>query len=360
MQRARELSVYNRPTRRHHAPMPTHPSIGILGSGSWGTAVAHVIRSNGHPTLLWGRDREVLDAVARQRVNPRYLPEHTLAEGIETTTELHEVATRCQLIFVVVPTKVLRAVVSELSAFLHPDHLLVSCSKGLESGSAKRMTEVLREETCCLRVGAMSGPNLAAEVMRGDPAATVVASRYEEVVARATRVLMGRRFRVYGNHDVLGVELAGAMKNIVAIAAGASAGLGFGDNTLSLLVTRGLAEMRRIGVRLGADPMTFAGLAGVGDLMVTCASPLSRNHQVGVRLARGQSMDQIRAEMRQVAEGVSTTAVVHELTRKLELPAHITRAVYGLAHEGRHPEAVLGEVMAVEAMYEVDQPIAAR
>lgn len=334
-----------------------HEQVGVLGGGSWGTAIAHLLRKNGVPTLQWMRDRDVAESIANDATNPRYLPGQPLAEGIETTLDLAEVSERCELIFVVVPTKVLRVVARELGNTLRADHLLVSCSKGLEPGTAKRMTEVIREETCVLRVGALSGPNLAKEILRGDPSATVVASRYDELVTRATRVLMGPSFRVYGNSDVLGVELGGALKNVAAIAAGVAAGLGFGDNTKALLVTRALAEIRRLGERLGANPMTFAGLAGVGDLMVTCASPLSRNHQVGRRLADGQSLTQIGREMKQVAEGVSTSRVASELSERLDVHMPIARGVYRLAHEAAKPEVVLRDLMAIQAMYEVDRPI---
>ena len=335
----------------------TRDMVGVLGGGSWGTAIAHLLRGSETETLLWLRDKKIATSIAKKQSNPRYLPKQKLAAGIQTTTRLAEVAERCQLIFVVVPTKVMRPVMAELSEHLLGDHLLVSCSKGLEPGTAKRMTEILREETCCLRVGALSGPNLAKEILRGDPSATVVASHYDEVVARATAALMGPRFRVYGNHDVLGVELGGALKNVCAIASGVAAGLGFGDNTAALLVTRGLAEIRRLGVRLGARPETFAGMAGVGDLMVTCASPLSRNHQVGRRLSQGQSLEQIAAEMNQVAEGVNTARVAHELAQKLDVHMPIASAVYRLAHEGASPQEVLGDLMTIEATYEIDHPI---
>ncbi|HIA02346.1 MAG TPA: NAD(P)H-dependent glycerol-3-phosphate dehydrogenase, partial [Myxococcales bacterium] len=223
--------------------------------------------------------------------------------------------------------------------------------------TAKRMTEVIREESCCLRVGALSGPNLAAEVLRGDPSATVVASHYDEVVTAATRVLMGPSFRVYGNSDVLGAELGGAMKNVIAIAAGVAAGLEYGDNTKALLVTRGLAEIRRLGVRMGADPMTFAGMAGIGDLMVTCASPLSRNHQVGRRLAAGQSLTQIQDEMFQTAEGINTAKVAVELSRKLDVFMPISKGVHQLLYEERPAFEVVKDLMSIQATYEVDRPI---
>ena len=331
---------------------------GVLGGGSWGTAIAHLLRSGEHPTLQWLRDEESARAIREDRRNPRYFEDMELAAGIETTTRLEEIAERCELVFVVVPTTALRQVVRTLGDHLEPDHLLVTCSKGLEEGSAKRMTEVIREETCCLRVGALSGPNLAKEILQGHPSATVVASHYEQVVSAATRVLRGPTLRVYGNEDVLGVELGGALKNVIAIAAGVAAGLGYGDNTKAMLITRGLAEIRRYGARVGAQPMTFAGLAGVGDLMVTCASPLSRNNQVGRRLATGQSLEQIRSEMKQVAEGLKTAQVMREESERLGVFMPITRAVYEVAFEEKPAREAIADLMAIDASYEVDRPIA--
>jgi glycerol-3-phosphate dehydrogenase (NAD(P)+) len=351
--------VYTPGQTVHHQFMSKRTHVGVLGGGSWGTAIAHLLRSreDPEPTLMWLRDREVAKSIRTEGINPKYLPDLRLADGIEVTHDLAEMTERCDLLFAVIPTKVMRPVARELGDTLLPDHLLVSCSKGLEPGTAKRMTTILREETCCLKIGALSGPNLAKEVLRGDPSATVIASDYDDVVRRATRALMGSRFRVYGNNDVAGVELGGALKNVIAIAAGVAAGLGFGDNTKAMLVTRGLAEIRRLGVALGAEAHTFAGLAGVGDLMVTCASPLSRNHQVGRRLAKGQTLEEIGAAMNQVAEGVSTSRVVHELSQKMNIPMPISKAVYELAYCGRSPVEVLADLMTIDALYEIDTPI---
>ena len=332
--------------------------MGVVGGGSWGTAIAHLLRCADTPALLWLRDKETARSIQNKRQNTRYLPELTLAKGIETTTDLEEITRRCSLIFVVVPSKSFRAVARTMGDSLLADHLVVSCSKGLEPGSGKRMTELLREETCCLRVGALSGPNLAREVVAGDPGATVVASNYDEVIIEATRALMGPRFRVYGNNDVIGVELAGALKNVAAIGAGIAASMGFGANTNALLVTRALAEIRRLGTLLGADPMTFAGLAGIGDLLVTCGSPLSRNHQVGRRLGQGQTLEQIREEMHQVAEGVNTARVAKELAEKHAVSMPLAQGVYELIYEQRPVADVLAGLMANPALYEIDRLIA--
>ena len=337
--------------------MVTRTHIGVLGGGSWGTAIAHLLRtaSTPQPTLLWLRDPEMAQAISKERTNSRYLPGLELAAGIETTGDLQEVAERCELIFVVVPTKVMRPVMREIGDHLGPDQLLVSCSKGLEPGTAKRMTELLREETQCPRTGALSGPNLAKEVVLGHPSATVVASHYDEVVVRVQKALFGPRFRVYGNPDPIGVELCGALKNVVAIAAGVVEGLGFGDNTKAMLVTRGLAEIARFLGKLGGHEATMAGLAGMGDLMVTCGSALSRNHQVGVRLAKGQSLAQIHDEMRQVAEGVNTVRVACEIGDREGFAVPISRAVYSLVHEGKPAASAIADLMSIAPSWETER-----
>ncbi len=334
-----------------------HQPIGVLGGGSWGTALAHLVRSSAKspPALLWLRDPEVATAISTTQRNPRYFGELPLASGIATTTSLREVAEACRLILVVVPTKAMRQVLRELGDHLRADHVLVSCSKGLEPGTAKRMSEILREETCCLEVGTLSGPNLARECVLGHPSATVVASRYDEVVRLTQDALFGPKFRVYGNPDLLGVELCGALKNVIAIAAGTADGLGFGDNTKALLVTRGLAEMARFLERLGGDVRTMSGLAGMGDLMVTCGSALSRNYQVGFRLGKGERLEAVQADMRQVAEGVVTVKVACDLASRLGIQSPISRAVFQLAYEGRPAQAVLTDLMSIVPSWEADR-----
>ena len=280
-----------------------------------------------------------------------------LCTGIETTLNIRKITERCEIILLAVPTHAMRDTLRTLGESLQTRHILISCSKGLEAESGKTMSALITEETCCLIQGALSGPNLATEVLRGYPSATVIASRFDRVIAQGTQALMGPTFRVYGNNDVLGVEIAGALKNVMAIGAGVVAGLGFGNNTQSLLITRGLAEIRRLGVKMGADSATFAGLAGVGDLMVTCTSPLSRNHQVGLRLAEGKALPQIQEEMIQVAEGVGTAKVAMELSRSMDIPMPITQGIYELLYEDRPIQEVLADLMANQAVYEVDRPI---
>ncbi|MBU6429431.1 MAG: NAD(P)-dependent glycerol-3-phosphate dehydrogenase, partial [Cyanobacteria bacterium REEB65] len=234
--------------------------------------------------------------------------------------------------------------------------LLIHGVKGLEPVSFKRMTQVLAEETCCRKIGALSGPNLAKEVAHKQPSATVVASASDEVVHMGRKLLWCPSFRVYGSRDVIGVELAGAIKNVMAIATGLAQGLGFGMNTLALLLTRGLAEIARLGVAEGARLETFQGLAGIGDLMATCFSPLSRNYQVGSRLARGESLEEILASLQQVAEGVATTRTVHEMAQARGVYMPITDGAYQVLFEGVAPKTVLAGLMDYSrSVYEFDQ-----
>lgn len=319
--------------------------IGIVGGGSWGTALANLIGQNGHDVLHWMRDEASMHEINTARTNAKYLSGLALSDRIEATTELARLGRECKLLLVVVPSQAVRPVMGELGNDLDGSHLLVHCIKGLETGSFKRMSTVLKEETCTKKIGVLSGPNLAREVAQGQPSAAVVASKYPEVIEAARQVLLGKTFRVYGNTDVTGTEVGGALKNIYAIAAGLANGLGFGDNTKALLLTRGLAEMSRLGVHLGAKPATFSGLSGIGDLMATCFSPLSRNYQVGMRLAKGEGLEQITAEMNQVAEGIKTARAVHEYAQTHELYLPITEGVYKIVHQGVSPKAVLHQLM---------------
>ncbi len=330
-------------------------AVGVLGGGSWATTLAHLLGQHGHETLLWLRDESLRLEIATERRNRKYLgPDHELSPRIRPTGDLAEVAARCPLILVAIPAKALREVACALGDHVTADRVLISCTKGIEYGTSRRMSEVLREETCVKKVGALSGPNLAAEILGGHPAATVLASRFDEAIDRATEVLMGPRFRVYGSDDVVGVELAGALKNIVALGAGLVDGLGFGDNTKATLITRGLAEITRYGVRQGANPLTFAGLAGVGDLVATCGSPLSRNHQVGYRLGKGEKLEAILASMVQTAEGINTTRAIAAHARELAIDMPITQGMHRILFDGVPPLKVLAELMARPPSREID------
>jgi glycerol-3-phosphate dehydrogenase (NAD(P)+) len=318
----------------------------VLGSGSWGTTLAKVAADNGRTVLLWARRPELSEEINRTRRNQAYLPDVTLPDGVQGCPDLAQICERAKLLLLVVPSHGLRQIAETLGELVSGEHLIVHATKGIERESHKRMSEVLREETCVRRLGVLSGPNLARELALGQPAGTLVASRYEEVFVRCQRVLNNGYFRAYSSEDVIGAEVGGAFKNVVALAAGIAHGLGLGDNSKALLITRGLSEMTRLGVAMGADPATFAGMAGIGDLIATCSSTLSRNHQVGVRLARGEALEQIQAQMQMVAEGVKTARAIQEFAQRHELDLPIVRAVHRLLYEGCDVPTALRDLMA--------------
>jgi glycerol-3-phosphate dehydrogenase (NAD(P)+) len=305
----------------------------VLGAGSWGTTVASLAARNG-PTLLWARNPETAREVNEARSNARYLPGARLPRGLRATDSIEEAVREADVIAVGVPSHGQRAVLEEVRKHIRPWVPLVSLSKGLEQGSHLRMTEVIREVLPKHRAGALSGPNLAREIMSGMAAASVIGID-DEMIARSLQdVFHSGLFRVYTNRDVAGVEFGGALKNVIAIAVGMGDGLGVGDNTRAAVITRGLAEMTRLGVALGGKAETFAGLAGMGDLVATCVSPQSRNRHVGEQLGRGRKIEDVIAEMHMVAEGVKTTRVVLELAEKVGVPMPVAREVYGVLYEG--------------------------
>ena len=320
--------------------------IAVVGSGSWGTTLAKVAAESGRKVLLWARRQELCDEINRDRRNHAYLPEIDLPPSLEATADLQRVCERAKLIVVVVPSHGMRDVAFALGAHLTGEHVLVHATKGIERESFKRMSEVLREETCVRRIGVLSGPNLARELALGQPAGTLIASRYNEVFQRCQQVFGNGYFRVYASQDVIGAEVGGAFKNVVAVAAGVASGLALGDNSKALLITRGLAEMAKLGMAMGGELVTFAGMAGIGDLIATCSSTLSRNHQVGFRLARGETIEQIQSHMQMVAEGVKTTRAIQDFATRHGLELPIVRAVHRLIYERGEIGAVLGELMA--------------
>jgi glycerol-3-phosphate dehydrogenase (NAD(P)+) len=286
-----------------------------------------------HQTILWARDPEVARAVDEDHANPVYLPGFTLAPDLRATSELEEATSSTDLLIVGVPTSGFRKVLEEAKLYLRPWVPVVSLSKGLERGSLLRMTEVIKEVLPGHPSAALTGPNIAKEILSGKAAAAVVATEDLDIAAEIQKVVTRGVFRVYVNHDVIGCEVGGALKNVVAIAAGIGEGLGVGDNTRDAVMARGLGELARLGVAMGAQPMTFAGLAGVGDLIATCMSPYSRNRAVGEQLGKGRRLEDVLDEMRMVAEGVNTAVLVLELAarHKVEMPicAMIDRVVKG-------------------------------
>lgn len=295
--------------------------IAVLGAGSWGTTVASLVAPR-HDTILWARDPEVAKAVSIDHVNPAYLPGFALPPELCATTDLEQAVCNADLLVVGVPTSGFRSVLEHAAPIMRPWIPVVSLSKGLERGTLLRMTEVIKEVVPGHPVAALTGPNISHEIVSGKAAASVVATEDMEVASAIQAVFTRGVFRVYRNDDVIGCEMGGALKNVIAIAAGIGEGLGVGDNTRAAVMSRGLAELARLGVALGAQATTFAGLAGMGDLIATCMSPHSRNRAVGEQLGKGERLDDILSRMHMVAEGVNTATAALELADRhgLELP----------------------------------------
>ena len=330
-------------------------AVSVIGAGSFGTTIAQLLAEVGNDVLLHARSQETVDEINGSHTNKRFFPTIKLSPRVRATSDLKAAASHARLVFPIVPSKAFRGVMQELAPHLSAEHMLVHGTKGIERGSFKTMSEVMREETCVRKLGAIGGPNLAAEIMEHKPAATVVGSKFDEVINATRAALGGPNFLVYGNRDLIGVELGGALKNILAIGAGIVDGGDFGANAKSLILTRGLAELVRLGTSFGAQAATFSGVSGIGDIIATCTSPLSRNYQVGFRLGKGETLQAIRASMTQVAEGVDTTAIAYDHAKKRNITMNITSAVYHLMFEGVPLDDVRRLVMRSHSAYDVDR-----
>ncbi|GLX14388.1 MULTISPECIES: NAD(P)H-dependent glycerol-3-phosphate dehydrogenase [Pseudomonadaceae] len=333
--------------------MTQQQPIAVLGGGSFGTAIANLLAQNGYRVLHWMRDPVQAEAIRTQRENPRYLKGVKVLDGVEPTTDLPAVLTACELAFVALPSSALRQVLQPVSGLL-AGKLLVSTTKGIEAQTFKLMSQIIEEVAPKARIGVLSGPNLAKEIAAHTLTATVVASEDEELCRRVQEVLHGRTFRVYASADRFGVELGGALKNVYAIMAGMAAALGMGENTKSMLITRALAEMTRFAVHLGANPMTFLGLAGVGDLIVTCSSPKSRNYQVGFALGEGLSLQEAVDRLGEVAEGVNTIKVLKAKAEELQVYMPLVAGLHAILFEGRTLDQVIQALMRAEPKTDVD------
>ncbi|MFE7774728.1 NAD(P)H-dependent glycerol-3-phosphate dehydrogenase [Streptomyces sp. NPDC057445] len=323
----------------------------VFGTGSWGTAFSMVLADAGCDVTMWGRRAEPVEAINTTRTNPDYLPGIQLPERVRATTDPAEAAQDADFTVLVVPSQTLRANLAEWAPKLAPDTVLVSLMKGVELGTAKRMSEVIEEvaEAPAERVAVLTGPNLAKEIADRQPAAAVVACADETVAQRLQSACMTPYFRAYTNTDVVGCELGGAVKNVIGLAVGIADGMGLGDNSKATLITRGLAETTRLGLAMGADPMTFSGLAGLGDLVATCSSPLSRNHTFGTNLGRGMTLQETVAATKQTAEGVKSCESVLDLARRHGVDMPITETVVSIVHEGKPPVVALKELMSRSA-----------
>ncbi len=327
--------------------------IAIIGGGSWGTALSIVLmrssaRTEPHHIRLWMREKDICERLRQARVNDVFLPGFRLPETVEVTNDLSEALAGADIILGVMPSAHARKMYRAMLPHLSPNMVFVSATKGIEEDSLRRMSQVIEEvvgEKFRPRVAALSGPTFAREMARGDPAAVVIASSDNELMEMIQMEFSGPHFRLYRNADMVGVELGGSLKNVIAIAAGVCDGLGLGSNTIAALITRGLAEMTRLSVALGAKRETLAGLSGMGDLVLTCTGALSRNRSVGVELGKGRKLQEIIGSMRMVAEGVGTTLAAVRLARKAGVEMPITEQMHTMLYEGRSPQEAIRELM---------------
>jgi glycerol-3-phosphate dehydrogenase (NAD(P)+) len=326
-----------------------HPRRAVIGAGTWGTTLALHLAKTG-PVVLLARDEEQARELNEEHQNRRYLPGITLPVEVEVTADAATLGAARDMVVFAVPARAMRETAIRARDHLADEAVLLSVAKGIEHGTLLRMTEVLRAEmpAAAGRVAAMSGPNLALEIAQGLPASAVVAAEDEAISGRAIELLSSRSFRLYRNRDVAGVELCGALKNIVAIAAGAAERLGFGDNGKAGLITRGLAEITRLGISAGANPLTFAGLAGLGDVIATCYSALSRNHRLGVELAKGRRWAEIEGTLPGVAEGAYTVSAALEMAARLGVEMPIAQEVHNALFEGKSVQRCLIDLLSRE------------
>lgn len=338
--------------------MTLSEKIAVVGAGSWGTALAVVLAQKNKKVALWGHTREhVLDMI-RSRYNGKYLPDIALNENIEPTESLTGAGESASLVIMAVPSHSLREVFSRLLPSLEPGVIMVSAIKGIENSSLKTMTQVMAEvvgvqkSKANIQFAVLSGPSFAREVALGIPTAVTIGCRDLQCAKKLQQIFGTETFRVYASTDVIGLEISAALKNIVAIAVGICDGLGYGLNTRAALITRGLAEISRLGVFLGAEQATFSGLSGLGDLVLTCTGDLSRNRTVGLQLGQGKKLDQILAEMKMVAEGVRTTKSVYDLARSLEIEMPILEQVYKIIYEKKNCSLAVQDLLARELKVE--------
>lgn len=332
------------------------PKITIIGTTSWGKTLGVVLARNGLEVRLWARTEREATELRNDGPNPTLLPGITFPPQLSITSSLSEALAEAKAVILAVPSQTMRQNIKLVAGHLNKLMLIMSAAKGLEIGSSKRMSQVIAEEIdpqFRSNICVLSGPNLSREILRDLPAATVVAAENEAVARVARQLLTVPNLCIYTNTDVIGVELGGALKNIIALGAGMADGLGYGDNIKAAFMTRGLTEMAALGVTLGANPLTFSGLAGLGDLIATCASPLSRNHYLGMELTKGRSLKEITGSMTGLAEGATTTIVAWALAQQLGMEMPITEKIYQVLYEGLDPHQGAVELMAAEARHEL-------
>ena len=334
--------------------MTQAPIWAVLGGGSFGTAIANILAANGQPTYLWMRNPANAETCQRERENARYLPGYRLADELTVTADLAQALKNSPVVFLSVPSHGFRSVAREIRPLLQADAMLISAAKGIEPEGFTLMSQILEQELPDHRYGVLSGPNFAKEIVARQHTGTVIASEHAEVVAAVQKSLRSETFRVYANSDRYGVELGGALKNIYAIICGVAAALGAGHNTQAMLLTRSLAEMSRFASAMGANPMTFLGLAGMGDLILTCTSNLSRNYQVGYALGQGKPLEDVVAGLGQVAEGVNTLKQTKQKAEEMGIYMPLMSALYGVLFEGKAIPDVVRQLMLGEENHDVE------
>ena len=344
----------------------TSKPVGVVGAGSFGTAIANILAEN-TDVILYTRKSEVVEEIKQNKTSYG----RKLKLNVNPTTDLESMANQCDVIFPIVPSNNFRDMMQQLAPYLHPYHILIHGTKGmdlhlpegenlyepetkLDRSMVYTMSEIIKEESVVVRIGCLAGPNLSKELADYKPAATVLASHFNEVVQEGQKLLRSDRFQVYGSHDLIGVELAGILKNIIAIASGAVTGMGLGENARALLISRGMVEMIYMGRAFGGNIQAFIGLAGIGDLVATCSSPLSRNFTVGYRLAKGESLDEIIESMEEIAEGINTTKITKKLLKNYNIRAPITETLHKILFEGMTVDNALHYLMKYPFNHDVD------
>lgn len=329
----------------------------VLGAGSWGTALALVVAKKGYNVSMWTLSADQCQKVNSTRENVDYLPGVNIPKNIHITTDLKEAINDSSVIVLAVPSQAIRSVCKQIKPFVNKNQILVDVAKGLEKGTGLRLSQVCEKELPECKYVVLSGPSHAEEVSRDIPTTVVVASEDLTTAEKIQDIFMSPKFRVYTNPDVVGVELGGALKNIIAFGAGICDGLGYGDNAKAALMTRGIREISRLGVAMGAETSTFSGLSGIGDLIVTCTSMHSRNRRAGILIGQGKSLDETLKEVKMVVEGITATEVAYEVAKKLNIEMPITNAIYSVLHDGANPNEVVDELMMRNRTHEVEEVV---
>ena len=320
--------------------------IAVIGAGSWGTTLAQVLNDNGHNVVLWVRNSEKANVIDKSRYNAEYLPQLKLADTIEITSDLKQAVINAEILLLVVPSHGMADLCCQLSKISGSnDKILVSCTKGFDYNSGKRMSEIIRSYFPVADLAVLSGPNHAEEIALRQPAATVISCQNAIVADELQSIFLNDYFRPYLTEDIIGVEFAGSLKNVIALTSGIMFGLGFGDNSQAALITRGLTEITRLGLSQGAQPQTFSGLAGVGDLIATCTSKHSRNRKAGEALATGKTLNEICSGTNMVIEGINATVSAHALSQKYKVEMPITNSLFQILYENKNPLTALQELM---------------